>query len=77
MLLERSGMELHEVTHVRRCFAGELAHGDSTDFVFAKIQRSERRQSAPGRIARVEALRSEHGSLVGSIEYAGAHPLGQ
>jgi len=29
---------------------------DSTDFVFAKIQRSERRQSAPGRIAGVEAL---------------------
>ena len=59
-------------------FTGEeyFCH-DSTDFVFAKIQRSERRQSAPGRIAGVEALRSEHGSLVGSIEYAGAHPLGQ
>src|SRR5260370_34561481 len=27
-LLELSGMELHEVAHVRRCFAGELAHGD-------------------------------------------------
>jgi hypothetical protein len=26
-LLELSGMELHEVAHVRRCFAGELAHG--------------------------------------------------
>src|ERR1700680_2370199 len=25
-LLELSGMELHEVAHVRRCFAGELAH---------------------------------------------------
>ncbi len=25
--LELSGMELHEVAHVRRCFAGELAHG--------------------------------------------------
>src|SRR5260370_25238427 len=24
-LLELSGMELHEVAHVRRCFAGELA----------------------------------------------------
>ena len=26
-LLELSGMELHEVAHVRRCLAGELAHG--------------------------------------------------
>src|SRR6516165_3680403 len=26
-LLELSGMELHEVAHVRRRFAGELAHG--------------------------------------------------
>jgi hypothetical protein len=26
-LLELSCMELHEVAHVRRCFAGELAHG--------------------------------------------------
>src|SRR6201989_3138347 len=26
-LLELGGMELHEVAHVRRCFAGELAHG--------------------------------------------------
>src|ERR1700687_3649492 len=26
-LLELSGMELHEVAHVRRCFAGELAQG--------------------------------------------------
>jgi hypothetical protein len=26
-LLELSGMELHEVAHVRRCFAGELVHG--------------------------------------------------
>src|SRR5262249_5570654 len=26
-LLELSGMEIHEVAHVRRCFAGELAHG--------------------------------------------------
>src|SRR5262245_43242874 len=26
-LFELSGMELHEITHVRRCFAGELAHG--------------------------------------------------
>ncbi len=26
-LLELSSMELHEVAHVRRCFAGELAHG--------------------------------------------------
>src|ERR1700694_4560984 len=26
-LLELSGMELHEVAHVRRCFAGERAHG--------------------------------------------------
>src|SRR5258705_10670985 len=26
-LLELSGMELHEVAHVRRYFAGELAHG--------------------------------------------------
>ena len=25
-LLELCGMELHEVAHVRRCFAGELAH---------------------------------------------------
>jgi hypothetical protein len=25
--LELSGMELHEVAHVRRCFAGELAQG--------------------------------------------------
>src|ERR1700746_777452 len=25
-LLELSGMELHEVTHVRRCLAGELVH---------------------------------------------------
>src|ERR1700688_1529596 len=27
MLLELSGMELHEVAHARRCFAGELVHG--------------------------------------------------
>src|SRR5258706_4724196 len=27
-LLELGGMELHEVAHVRRCFAGELAQGD-------------------------------------------------
>src|ERR1700730_9966481 len=26
-LLELSGMELHEVAYVRRCFAGELAQG--------------------------------------------------
>jgi hypothetical protein len=26
-LLELSSMELHEVAHIRRCFAGELAHG--------------------------------------------------
>ena len=26
-LLELSGMELHEVAHARRSFAGELAHG--------------------------------------------------
>src|SRR5882672_12907579 len=26
-LLELSGMELHEVVHVPRCFASELAHG--------------------------------------------------
>src|SRR4029077_12079748 len=26
-LLELSGMELHEVAHVRRCIAGELEHG--------------------------------------------------
>src|SRR5580700_2825751 len=26
-LLELSGMELHEVAHVRRCFAGELPQG--------------------------------------------------
>ena len=26
-LLELSGMELHEVAHVHRCFAGEFAHG--------------------------------------------------
>src|SRR6202008_961178 len=26
-LLELSDMELHEVAHVRRCFAGELIHG--------------------------------------------------
>ena len=26
-LLELSGVQLHEVAHVRRCFAGELAHG--------------------------------------------------
>src|ERR1700730_13223932 len=26
-LLELSGVELHEVAHGRRCFAGELAHG--------------------------------------------------
>src|SRR5260221_12812149 len=26
-LLELSGMELHEVAHVRRCFAGELVQG--------------------------------------------------
>ena len=26
-LLELSGMEFHEVVHVRRYFAGELAHG--------------------------------------------------
>src|SRR5260221_2974637 len=26
-LLELSDMELHEVAHVRRCLAGELAHG--------------------------------------------------
>jgi hypothetical protein len=26
-LLELRGMELHEVAHVRRCFAGEVAHG--------------------------------------------------
>src|SRR6202171_2067341 len=26
-LLELSGMELHEVAHVRRCLAGELVHG--------------------------------------------------
>ena len=26
-LLELSGMELYEVAHVHRCFAGELAHG--------------------------------------------------
>jgi hypothetical protein len=26
-LLELSDMELHEVVHVRRCFAGELAQG--------------------------------------------------
>ena len=26
-LLELGGMEIHEVAHVRRCFAGELAHG--------------------------------------------------
>src|SRR6476620_10346230 len=26
-LLELSGMELHEVAHVRRCFACELVHG--------------------------------------------------
>jgi hypothetical protein len=26
-LLELSGMELHELAHVHRCFAGELAHG--------------------------------------------------
>jgi hypothetical protein len=26
-LLELSGMELHEVAHARRCFAGEFAHG--------------------------------------------------
>jgi hypothetical protein len=26
-LLKLSSMELHEVAHVRRCFAGELAHG--------------------------------------------------
>src|ERR1700682_2362129 len=27
MLLELSGMELHEVAHARRCFAGELVRG--------------------------------------------------
>ena len=27
MLLELSGMELYEVAHVRRCFAGEVAQG--------------------------------------------------
>src|SRR6516164_348392 len=26
-LLELSGMELNEVAHIRRCFAGELGHG--------------------------------------------------
>src|SRR5215470_19639982 len=27
ILLKLSGVALHEVAHVRRCFAGELAHG--------------------------------------------------
>jgi hypothetical protein len=26
-LLELSGMELHEIAHVRRCFTGQLVHG--------------------------------------------------
>jgi hypothetical protein len=47
----------------------------STDFVFDKIRRSERRQSGARRITGVEALRSRTTRRsMGSIEYGGATP---
>ena len=36
-LLELSGMELHEIAHVRRCFAGELAQGVRHAIVKAEL----------------------------------------